>query len=176
MEFDIGTLLYILITIIAVAAGVLGQKKKPASGRPASDEESGPFGFFSKLEEQIGGLVDETKDEVQQVAEEVIPAEQPDDNRIFQDKDSYDWQTASFDGDSATSGNYYNEFEGFYDPGKQESRLDAIIEEAERTTSDESIEVIEVDDVSHPDYFKIVENFDLGTAVIYSTIINRKEY
>jgi hypothetical protein len=175
MEFDIGTLFYILITIIAIVASVLGQKKKPADGQQTSDEESGPFGFFSKLEEQIGGLVDDTKEGVQQVAEEVIPEEQPDDKRILQDKDSYDWQTASYDGDTATSGEYYNEFEGYYDSKKQED-LDAIIEEVERSTSDDAIQVIDVEDSSHPDYFKIVEDFDLGTAVIYSTIINRKEY
>ena len=180
MDFDIGTLFYILITIIAIVASVLGKKKKPADGQRSSDEESSPFGFFSKLEEQIGGLVDDTKEGVKQVVEEVIPAEvipaeQRDDNRIIQDKDSYDWQSSSFDGDTATSGNYYNEFEGFYDSDKQES-LDAIIAEAERSTSDDAIQVIEVEDISHPDYFKIVESFDLGTAVIYSTIINRKEY
>jgi len=153
MEFDIGTLFYILITIIAIVASVVGKKKKPADGQHSSEEESGPFGFFSKLEEQIGGLVDDTREGVQQVAEEVIPGEQADDRRILQDKDSYDWQSASFEGDSATSGDYYNEFEGYYDSKKQES-LDAIIEEAERSTSDNAIQVIEVEDISHPDYFR----------------------
>ncbi|MCA1746603.1 MAG: hypothetical protein LC655_02830, partial [Bacteroidales bacterium] len=158
MDFDIGTLFYILITIIAIVASVLGKKKKPAEGQQSSDEESGPFGFFSKLEEQIEGLVDDTKKEVHQVSEEIIPAEvitaeQRDDNRILQDKDSYDWQSASFHEDTATSGDYYNEFEGYYDPKKQEG-LDAIIEEAENSTSDEAIQVIDVEDISHPDYFK----------------------
>ncbi len=175
MDFDIGTLFYILITIVAIVASVFGQKKKQAEGQQSSDEEDAPFGFFSKLEEQIGGMVDDTKEGVKKVAEEITPAEQRPDNRIQQDKDSYDWASTSFDGDAATSGDYYNEFEGYYDSKKQES-LDAIIEEVERSTSDEAIKVIEVEDISHPDYFKIVESFDLGTAVIYSTIINRKEY
>ncbi len=175
MEFDIGTLFYILITIIAIAASVLGKKKKPEGGDSSSDEDSGPFGFFSKLEEQIGGMVDDTKEEVQPVAEEVVAAEKPDNNRIQQDQGSYDWQSASFEGDSATSGNYYNEFEGFYDAEKEEN-LESIIEEAERSTSDENLEVIDMDDIINPDYFEIAKDFDLGTAVIYSTIINRKEY
>lgn len=175
MDFDIGTLFYILITIIAIVASVLGQKKKPADGQQTSDEKSGPFGFLNKLEEQISELADDTREGVQQVAEKVVPDEQPDDKRILQDKDSYDWQTSSYDGDSATSGEYYNEFEGYYDSRKQKD-LDAIIEEVERSTSDDAIQVIEVEDSSHPDYFKIVKDFDLGTAVIYSTIINRKEY
>ena len=175
MEFDIGTLFYILITIIVIIASVLGKKKKPVDGQPSSDEESGPFGFFNKLEEQIGGLVDETKDEVQPVAEEAISAEKPDINRIQQDQGGYDWQSVSFDGDSATSGNYYNEFEGFYDADKKEN-LESIIKEIEKSTSDEDIEVIDMDNISNPDYFEIVKDFDLGSAVIYSTIINRKEY
>ncbi|MEX0981662.1 MAG: hypothetical protein WD577_00805 [Bacteroidales bacterium] len=175
MEFDIGTLFYILITIIAIVASVLGKKKKPVDGQPSSEEESGPFGFFSKLEKQIGGLGDESKEEVQPVAEEVISVEKPDDNRIQQDQGGYDWQSASFEGDSATSGSYYNEFEGFYDADKKEN-LESIIEEAEKSASEENLEVIDMDDITNPDYFEIAKDFDLGTAVIYSTIINRKEY
>jgi len=175
MEFDIGTLFYILITIVAIVASVLGKKKKQVDEDPASDEDSGPFGFFSKLEREIGGLVDDTKEEVQPVAEEVISAEKSNDNRIQQDQGGYDWQSASFDGDSATSGNYYNEFEGFYDADKKEN-LESIIEEAENSASEENLEVIDMDDVTNPDYFEIAKDFDLGTAVIYSTIINRKEY
>ena len=153
----------------------LVKKKKPADGEASSDEESGPFGFFSKLEEQIGGMVDDTKEEVQPVADEVIAAEKPDNNRIQQEQGSYDWQSASFEGDSATSGNYYNEFEGFYDADKKEN-LESIIKEAEKSTSEENLEVIDMDDITNPDYFEIAKDFDLGTAVIYSTIINRKEY
>ena len=175
MEFDIGTLFYILITIIAIVASVLGKKKKPVDGEPDSDEASGPFGFFSKLEEQISGMVDDTKEEVQPVAEEVIAADEPDNYRIQQEQGGYDWQLASFDGDSATSGNYYNEFEGFYDADKKEN-LDSIIKEAEKSTSEQNLEVIDMDDITNPDYFEIAKGFDLGTAVIYSTIINRKEY
>ncbi len=175
MEFDIGTLIYILITIVAIAASVLGKKKKPVDGEAASDGESGPFGFISKLEEQIGGSVDEIKDEVQPVADEVIATEKPDYDRIQQDQGGYDWQSASFEGDSAISGNYYNEFEGFYDADKKEN-LESIIEEAEKSTSEENLEVIDMDDFTNPDYFEIAKDFDLGTAVIYSTIINRKEY
>ncbi len=174
MEFDIGTLFYILITIIAIVAGVLGQKKKPADGQPASGEDSGPFSFFSKLEEQIEGMVEEKDYNVQEPVEEgVAETGQRDENRIYQEEGSYDWTAEESDFDS--KGSSYNQFEGVYDPGK-EAGLDSIIAEAERSTSDDEIEVIEVEDISYPDYFQVVEDFDLGTAVIYSAIINRKEY
>ena len=176
MDFDIGTLFYILITIVAIVAGVLGQKKKPVEGQQVPGENSGPFSFFSKLEEQIEGLVDDKGgDAVQEQAEEAVVAPANyDGNRIYQEKGSFDWTTEE-GGDGRYADSTYNQFEGVYDLGMKES-LESIIEEAERTTSDEAIEVIEVEDISYTDYFKVVEDFDLGTAVIYSAIINRKEY
>ena len=177
MEFDIGTLFYILITIVAIVAGVLGQKKKPADGQTDADEKSGPFGFFSKLEEQLEGVLEEKKDQTEEPSAESVPSEQSDGNRIYQQADSYDWMSDS-ESESEEEGysdSSYNQFKGVYDPGVQEN-LDSIIEEAEKSTADEEIEVVEVEDISYPDYFKVVEDFDLGTAVIYSAIINRKEY
>ena len=50
MEFDIGTILYIIITLVAVLIGVLGKKKKPAdggSGTPAGETRPG---FMENLE------------------------------------------------------------------------------------------------------------------------------
>lgn len=175
MDFDIGTLFYILITIVAIVAGVLGQKKKPVDGQQAPGEKSGPFSFFSKIEEQIEAIVDDKGDEMQEPAEEAAVAPGNfDGNRIYQEEGSFDWTTEE-GGDGRYSDSTYNQFAGVYDPKMKES-LESIIAEAERTTSEEAIEVIEVEDISYTDYFKVVEDFDLGTAVIYSAIINRKEY
>ena len=33
MDFDIGNILYVVITIVAIAASLLGKKKKPANGK-----------------------------------------------------------------------------------------------------------------------------------------------
>ena len=38
MDFDVGNILYIVITLVAVIIGVLGKKKKPAEG--GSGEQS----------------------------------------------------------------------------------------------------------------------------------------
>ena len=70
---------------------------------------------------------------------------------------------------------FYAEYEGVYDPDAQ-ANLDLMEAEAVRTTDPDAIEVIDVEELPQADYFEIVKDFDLGTAVIYSTIINRKEY
>lgn len=175
MEFDIGTLIYIIITIIAIVAGVAGQKKKPAGG--AGDTEEGASkGFFDKLEEQLTGFADEARETAGSVAEEIkapFTEDQPgaerevaSDDRREHDKNY--WQNNI---DSA-----YDEYAGIYDPDQQDE-LEQISEEAVRSTNpDDALEVIEMEESSHPDYYEIVSDFDLGTAVIYSTIINRKEY
>ncbi len=175
MEFDIGTLIYIIITIIAIVAGVAGQKKKPA-GDAGGAEEGASKGFFDKLEEKLTGFADEARETAGSVAEEIkapFTDEQPEmerevasDDRREQDKNY--WQNNI---DSA-----YDEYAGVYDPDQQDE-LEQISEEAVRSTnSDDALQVIEMDEPNYPDYYEIVSDFDLGTAVIYSTIINRKEY
>ena len=175
MEFDIGTLIYIIITIIAIVAGVAGQKKKPAGGT-GDTEEGASKGFFDKLEEQLTGFAGEARETAGSVAEEIkapFTEEQPEAERevASDDRREHDknyWQNNI---DSA-----YDEYAGIYDPDQQDE-LEQISEEAIRSTNpDDALEVIEMEESSHPDYYEIVSEFDLGTAVIYSTIINRKEY
>lgn len=175
MEFDIGTLIYIVITIIAIVAGVAGQKKKPSDSSDGSGDGS-PRSFFDKLEEQLTGFADETKETAGSVAEEIeapFTADEPvmerevaaDDRR---EQDKIYWQNNI---ESA-----YDEYAGIYDPDQQEE-LEQISEEAIRSTDEsDMLQVEELDEQDHPDYHQIVSEFDLGTAVIYSSIINRKEY
>ncbi len=40
----------------------------------------------------------------------------------------------------------------------------------------EPLEVIQLDDEWGTDYFEVVKDFDAGTAVVYSAIINRVDY
>ncbi len=51
MDFEIGNLFYIVITIVAVVVGLLGKKKKPAGqGTSETGGEKRP-GFLENLEE-----------------------------------------------------------------------------------------------------------------------------
>ena len=47
---------------------------------------------------------------------------------------------------------------------------------AEGGVMEEALEVIDLDEESGTDYFEIVRDFDAGTAVVYSAIINRLDY
>jgi len=50
MDFDIGNILYVLITLVAITIGLLWKKKKPADqGTDESGEERQP-GFMENLE------------------------------------------------------------------------------------------------------------------------------
>ena len=40
----------------------------------------------------------------------------------------------------------------------------------------EPLEVIDLEEEEGTDYFEVVKDFDAGTAVVYSAIINRVDY
>jgi len=174
MEFDIGTLIYIIITIVAIVAGVAGKKKKPGAGQPGAEDQKATGGFFGKLEEQFSGFIDEARSEFVTEDEQAEPASggQAEDIPV----QAYDDPVAvDEDYEKRGDSNYYAQYEGVYDPDAQ-TNLDLMEAEAVRTTDPDAIEVIDVEELPQADYFEIVKDFDLGTAVIYSTIINRKEY
>lgn len=171
MDFDFGTLIYIIVTIVAIVAGAMGNKKKPSKGKTGSSGS-----FFDKLEEQIGGFVDETKESVSSVTDDLGFS---DEEREGQAAPEYSWDdesTEAYREEDDSSGIAYSDFQGVYNPEK-EKNLDLIQQEAVRATDEsDALEVIEMEESSYPDYFEIVSDFDLGTAVVYSTIINRIEY
>lgn len=175
MEFDIGTLIYIIITIIAVVAGALGRKKKPQQTTPSDNEPAGEStgsgGFFGKLGEQFEGFIEEAKEATQfntQKEPEPEPVQVESEKAYESILDQYNFTHDDNNSD-------YADFEGVFDPDSDENK--PLIEaEATRSTESPTIEIIDIDKQENPDYFEIVQDFDLGTAVVYSTIINRKEY
>ena len=50
MDFDIGNILYVLITLVAIIAGLLGKKKKPANQSPKETENESRPGFMENIE------------------------------------------------------------------------------------------------------------------------------
>lgn len=175
MELDIGTIIYIIITIIAIVASVAGKKKKPQVSGSEEYEKDHSESFFERIEGKFGSFIDDAKSSADHLKEEVGMKEEVLETVSQEDVDhtqGVDYKNNSFEPGSAA----YSEFEGVYNPNMFEN-AELIREEAERSTNNsEIIDVIELDESSKPDYFEIVKDFDLGTAVIYSTIINRKEY
>jgi hypothetical protein len=177
MEFDIGTLLYIVVTIIALIASVVGKKKNPSSSESTEGQQK--TGFFGKLEEELGNLAAEAK----KTTEQVIYDGGYDDDEVEVEVDEAENYLDHRDGEVSyaeevdeTPVSAYSNFEGIYN---SEKRANAELIESEVIRSNENddiLNVIDLEETDHPDYFEIVKDFDLGTAVVYSTIINRKEY
>ncbi len=174
MEIDFGTILYILITIIVVIAGIAGKKKKPATGEPSG--EGGGKSFFDKLEEQLGGFVDDAREQAQSVKEEFSPGDESAEVSMEQEATTAYQAIAREDFPDHDNPGMYEQYEGVFDPDSEEG-LDLLPDEAVRSTEEsDSMELVDLEEEDHPDYFEIVSEFDLGTAVIYSAIINRKEF
>lgn len=166
MDFDIGNILYVVITLVAIIAGLLGKKKKPANQSPKETENESQPGFMENLERflrmgQENPQVTELQDYEEAIAyEEAEPAVSlnsevaskttvpsrsilDDYDRIMNSMDGVEYDTSFTDGD------YH---------------------------LDESLVVIEMDQERKTNYFEIVKDFDAGTAIVYSAIINRLDY
>jgi len=161
MAFEIGNILYIVITLVAVIVGVLGKKKKPAdggSGAPGSDARPG---FMENLERvlQMGQepveVTELRESEEDLPVEEVVP--------VPSAEESID--------DVRNRPSIMDEYDRIMNRSKDG---ELVMEDGEHNT--EALEVIDLDDMQGTDYFEIVREFDAGTAVVYSTIINRLDY
>lgn len=147
MEFDIGNILYIVITIVAVIVGLLGKKKKPAGQGTGESQENSRPGFLENLEKvfnmtQPEPVVVELQDHEEDIPEEEESVDNYPVRLIDQPQQSQDQGIYSFETDSLT----------------------------------ESLDVLQLEDDQAVDYFEIIKDFDAGTAIVYSAIINRVEY
>jgi hypothetical protein len=163
MEFDIGTILYIVITLVAVLVGVLGKKKKPAEGAPGTTQGEAPLSFMENLERVLTQGQEPAQVRDLQDYEEDLPAEEYVSDELVE--------------------------EPMPETRKRESLMDKYEEIMRRNAGpdadpmgsagaemEEVLEVIDLDEVYGTDYFEIVRDFDAGTAVVYSAIINRLDY
>jgi hypothetical protein len=161
MDFEIGNLLYIVITLVAVIVGVLGKKKKPADGGSGAPGESAARpGFLENLERvlQMGQEQPEIKD--LQEFETDLP-----DEEVLTVEESHS--------DVRNRPSIMDEYDRIMNQSN-EGEFGSMI--AEGGLSDEALEVVDLDGTQGNNYFEIVRNFDAGTAVVYSTIINRLDY
>jgi len=163
MDFEIGNILYIVITLVAVIIGVLGKKKKPAGGGSGASEGSARPGFLENLERvlQMGQEPAEPTElqefEADLPVEETVAAEVVDDPFV----------------DIRNRPSIMEDYDRIMNRGK-DGELDFMTEEGEQTN--EEMELLEFDEIPGTNYFEIVRDFDAGTAVVYSTIINRLDY
>ena len=160
MDFEIGNILYILITLVAVIIGILGKKKKPAGQGTGETAKKSQPGFLENLERAFSmGQEDRLVVDLQD-HEEDIPVEEDSIEPTSEPK--------------PRALNLMEEYDQMRGKQREDMNLDMILSEAESTT--DPLEIIHLDDEEGTDYFEVIKDFDAGTAVVYSAIINRIDY
>jgi len=165
MDFDIGNILYVVITLVAVIVGLLGKKKKSANKSPKQTDDEARPGLMENIERilrmgqenpQVTDMQDYEEDiafeesrpvaslNSELVAETIVPSRSilDDYDRIMNSMSGVDYDSSFADGDHL----------------------------------DDALEVVDMDHEEATNYFEIVKDFDAGTAVVYSAIINRLDY
>jgi uncharacterized protein (DUF433 family) len=180
MDLDIGSLIYILITVVAIIGGIAGKKKKPTKGVTSEEEGSGtPIeGFFGKLGKQLESFSVEAKGSIEGLKNEFIPdtdATTETETVEVDERDYFEKMSDDYDAiDKNDLKNNFAEYERHYSP---EDKQDFELLETEGMSTSDALELFHLDEDSEeiPYDFKDLENFDLRTAIIYSSIINRIE-
>ena len=163
MDFDIGNILYIVIMLVAVIVSLLGKKKKPAQGgseKPAG--ESRPS-FMENLERVLSMDQEQTQIKDLQNFEEDLPVEE-----FHSEEPVQEAKPEVLKGPTIME-----EYERIMNLNRD---LDPDLMMAQGGVLPDALEVIDLDELTGTDYFEIVRDFDAGTAVVYSAIINRLDY
>jgi len=159
MDFDIGNIFYIVITIVAVLVGVLGKKKKPAPGETGESGGVKRPSFMENLERVLTVGQEESLVADLKPYEEDLPAEE-----VEQAKAEEAYR------DTVGSPGIMEQYETLMNL-RRDGDPSQIGTDGENML--EPLEVEDLDFESGTDYFEIVKDFDAGTAVVYSAIINR---
>ena len=159
MDFEIGNILYIVITIVAVVVGLLGKKKKPAGGQGKPDGKSQP-GFMENLERLLTMGQEEPVVRDLMDDEEDLPYEE---TEVLIQEES---QVKAL----LNAPNIMDEYERIMNSNRS-SDFEVLDEDREYMAG--TMEVADLDDESGMDYFEVVNDFDARSAIIYSAIINR---
>ena len=159
MDFEIGNLFYIVITVVAIIIGLLGKKKKQAGQGTGETEGKSQPGFLENLEKafnvgQENQLVD-LRDH-----EEDLPVEEE--------------GMAPTQAPITETGGILDEYERMLGRKNDIAEGGIILSEADILT--EPLKVIHLKEEEGTDFFEVIKDFDAGTAVVYSAIINRVDY
>ncbi len=157
MDFDIGNILYVVITIVAIAASLLGKKKKKGA-------KSTKPGFLENLEKML----------TMGQEEPVVMNLREDEQDMFEEfEDSGEEHVTEEPGRTNEPPSLMEEYERLL-LARGGSVVESIQMEGESSMA--STEIEELEDEEGTDYFEIVKDFDAPTAVVYSAIINRIDY
>lgn len=182
-DFDIGTLFYILLMIIFIIAGAFGKKKKPqkVSSRAEPLINDSPEDLLArKLKELFN---ENTAIPEPEIADENIP-----ETIEYEEKLDVPVADESYGGLEKTvipeeiteqyigSVEYHGEKADTISPEEGQS---AIFIQAEDQIADE-IKLSEGKDLTHADFnqelSEFIDKFDIRQGIMYSEILNRREY
>ena len=172
MDFDIGNLFYIIITLVVVIIGLLGKKRKPASGTPGRPASKTRPGFLENLEQvlQMGQEQPGIRDLKEY--EEDLPVEEPSPEYVMEEP-SPEYAADSPFVDLRNRPGILEEYERIM---KQGMLGDSDPFSSEGSRSAGALEVIDLEDQPGTDYLAIIRKFDVGTAIVYSAIMERLDY
>jgi len=168
MDFDIGNILYIVITLVAVIIGVLGKKRKPGTqGTGGGASETQP-GFMENLERMLTGVQENPEVTDLQEFEEDLPAEE---------EPEYGY-AAEATWEDRKRPNLMDDYERImHGNDREEADISTIGDiSTEEMNMMEPLELVELDDESGVNYFEVMDGFDARAAIVYSAIINRIDY
>jgi hypothetical protein len=168
MDFEIGNILYIVITLVAVIIGLLGKKKKPgAPGTGEGASETQPA-FMENLERMLSGSQGNPEITDLQEFEEDLPPEDELEHGYAAEPIAETRQASTLmdDYERIMHGNDQEEEDIFATGALSTEEMDMI----------DHLEVVELDGDSGVNYFEVMDGFDARTAIVYSAIINRIDY
>ncbi len=157
MDFDIGNIFYVVITLVAIIVSLLGKKKKPGS------KDSKP-GFLENLDKMLKmGQEDPSVRTLQDYEPDLMEEDEEVDSEV-------DTEVIGMTNEAPS---LLEEYEKLL-----KNRGGSLVEEMqyEGGSFTEQLEVIDLEDEEGTNYFEIIKDFDAGTAVVYSAIINRLDY
>ncbi len=166
MDFDIGNILYIVITLVVVIVGLMGKKKKPAQGSGGESSSQPAPGFLENLERAFNMGKEEQAVMDLRDYEEDIPFE-----------DEVVEETPVQVPEAMT---LMQEYELMMERRKESVEWSSIHTRVDNMGG--PMEIIDIDEEKGADYeaaidyLQLGKNFDAGKAVIYASIINRIDY
>jgi len=162
MEFDIGNILYIVITLVAVLVGVLNKKKKQ-QGAPGTGEGQARPGFLENLERLLASGQENPAVADLQSFEEDLPIEE-----------GHNYELESeLSPEPMKAPNILEEYDRIMKGDQQESSYNFY---TEGVGIMEALDLNDADEDSGTSFHDIVSDFDAKKAVVYSAIINRLDY
>lgn len=160
MEFEIGNLFYIVITLVAVIVGLLGKKKKPTVQGTGESEGQAQPGFLENLEKTFNmGQPDPAVADLQ------------DDEEDLQDEE---WKEELNPATKSEPMSLMEEYELLLEERQGSQQMESNLLETDILAT--PFDVVDPGGEEGTDFYKVIQDFDAGTAIVYSAIINRLDY